>query len=62
MRPPVGPSDYESRHVAVINYLYELPFFRGAEELAQQVDLGGWQISGHQPVSDRHSVRGYGHQ
>jgi hypothetical protein len=39
-----GPSDFDTRHVAVINYLYELPFFR-SHNLAGKL-LGGWQISG----------------
>ncbi len=40
-----GPSDYDTRHVAVINYMYELPFFRSAHNSAGKL-LGGWQISG----------------
>lgn len=39
-----GPSNYDTRHVVVINWIYELPYknsngFRGAI-------LGGWQITG----------------
>lgn len=40
-----GPSEFDARHIAVINYLYELPFFRGQSGVAGKV-LGGWQISG----------------
>ena len=40
-----GPSDFDTRHVAVINYLYELPFFRSQHNVAGKI-LGGWQISG----------------
>jgi hypothetical protein len=35
----------DRRHVFTMNYIYELPFFKGREDLAGQV-LGGWQASG----------------
>ena len=40
-----GPADWGRRHNLVINYVYELPFFRGEKNLASAV-LGGWQLSG----------------
>jgi predicted heme/steroid binding protein len=40
-----GPSDFDTRHVLMINYLYALPFFKAQNTLAGKV-LGGWQISG----------------
>lgn len=40
-----GPSGFNRRHVAVINYVYELPFFRDRSSLAGKV-LGGWELSG----------------
>jgi len=40
-----GPSEFDARHVVVINYLYQLPFFRGQNGFAAKA-LGGWQISG----------------
>src|SRR5712664_2796132 len=40
-----APSDYDTRHVMTINYLYEFPFFRSQHNLAGKV-LGGWQVSG----------------
>jgi hypothetical protein len=40
-----GPSDFDTRHVMTINYLYELPFFRHQQNLVGKV-LGGWQVSG----------------
>jgi Carboxypeptidase regulatory-like domain len=40
-----GPSDWNRRHNLVINYVYELPFFKGQRNLASAV-LGGWQLSG----------------
>jgi hypothetical protein len=40
-----GPSEYDTRQIAVINYLYELPFFKDQTRLSGKL-LGGWQISG----------------
>lgn len=40
-----GPSEYDARHVAVINYLYDLPFFKDRSRFVGKV-LGGWEISG----------------
>ena len=40
-----GPSDFDVRHRLAINWLYELPFFRGQSGLAASL-LGGWQING----------------
>jgi hypothetical protein len=40
-----GQSDFDARHVMVINYLYELPIFRGQNSVAAKM-LGGWQVSG----------------
>src|SRR5439155_4004588 len=39
-----GPSEFDARHILVINGLYDLPFFRGQHNLASKV-AGGWQIS-----------------
>jgi predicted heme/steroid binding protein len=40
-----GPSEFDARHIAIINYLYRLPFFRTQKGFAGKA-LGGWQISG----------------
>jgi hypothetical protein len=40
-----GPSEYDSRHVAIINYLYDLPFFKNQNKLAGKL-LGGWELAG----------------
>ena len=40
-----GPSEFDARHIVIINYLYDLPLFRHASGLAGKA-LGGWQISG----------------
>jgi hypothetical protein len=40
-----GPSEYDTRHIAIINYLYHLPFFKNESTLVGKV-LGGWEVSG----------------
>ncbi len=40
-----GPSEYDARHIIVINYLYDLPFFKNRSTLAGKL-LGGWELSG----------------
>jgi predicted heme/steroid binding protein len=40
-----GPSEFDTRHIVAISYLYNLPFFKGQSSLAGKT-LGGWQISG----------------
>jgi hypothetical protein len=40
-----GPSEYDARQIAIINYLYHLPFFKNQQTMAGKL-LGGWEISG----------------
>jgi hypothetical protein len=40
-----GPSEFDSRHVVVFSYLYDLPVFKNRSNLTGKL-LGGWQISG----------------
>ncbi len=40
-----GPSEFDARHILVLNYLYDLPFFKNHSTLSGKL-LGGWQISG----------------
>ena len=40
-----GPSEFDARHVLIINYLYDLPFFKDQTTLAGKL-LGGWSLSG----------------
>src|SRR5437764_3826424 len=40
-----GPSEFDARHILVINYLYDLPFFKNRSTVPGKL-LGGWQISG----------------
>ncbi len=40
-----GPSEYDARHDVIVNYLYDLPFFKGQTNLTGKL-LGGWEITG----------------
>jgi carboxypeptidase family protein len=40
-----GPSQFDTRQTLIVNFMYELPFFRSQNTLAGKL-LGGWQLSG----------------
>src|SRR5580692_8801737 len=40
-----GPSEFDARHMVVINYLYTLPIFKNGNGMAHKM-LGNWQLSG----------------
>lgn len=40
-----GKSGFDTRHMAVANFIWDLPFFRGSRG-AVKAALGGWQING----------------
>jgi hypothetical protein len=40
-----GPSEFDARHMLVVNYVYALPFFREQHTLTSKL-LGGWRIAG----------------
>jgi hypothetical protein len=40
-----GPSEFDTRHVFIANFLYELPFFKDHSRFTGKL-LGGWQVSG----------------
>ncbi len=40
-----GPSEYDTRNIVVVNYLYALPFFRNQSTITGKL-IGGWQLSG----------------
>jgi hypothetical protein len=40
-----GQSDFDVRHIFIMNYSWELPFFRNQSTVSGKI-LGGWQISG----------------
>ncbi|MGH9661675.1 MAG: TonB-dependent receptor, partial [Bryobacteraceae bacterium] len=39
-----GPSTFDTRHVMVLNTIYQLPFLRGNQSLAGRL-LGGWTVT-----------------
>ncbi len=39
-----GPSGFDTRHIAVINAIYQVPFLRGRNDLAGKL-LGGWLLT-----------------
>ena len=39
-----GPSGFDTRHIAVINAIYELPFLKARQDLAGKL-LGGWLLT-----------------
>lgn len=41
-----GKSANDTRHVAIVNFVWELPFFNRAENKLVRAAIGGWQISG----------------
>lgn len=40
-----GPSEYDARHMVVVNYVWALPFLREQHTLTAKI-LGGWRIAG----------------
>jgi hypothetical protein len=40
-----GPSEYDARHMVIVTYIYDLPFFRNQNNLRAKL-LGGWEIAG----------------
>lgn len=40
-----GPTAYDRRHIFTVNYVYDLPFFRGRSDPLAYA-LGGWEVSG----------------
>jgi hypothetical protein len=40
-----GPTAYDRRHIFTVNYVYDLPLFRGRSDLLAYT-LGGWEVSG----------------
>jgi hypothetical protein len=44
-RYDVGPSIFDRRHVAFVNFVYDIPLFRDNSNRAAKAAFGGWQIS-----------------
>jgi hypothetical protein len=40
-----GPSEYDTRHIAIVNYAYVLPFAKNAKGAVKQA-FAGWELSG----------------
>jgi hypothetical protein len=45
-RYDVGPSSYVRNNVAFVNFVYQIPFLKGADNRLLRTTVGGWQISG----------------
>jgi hypothetical protein len=41
-----GPSNYDRTHVAFVNFVYQLPFFKDSSNRLAKATLGGWEFSG----------------
>ncbi len=41
-----GKSANDTRHVAILNFVWEVPWLRNADNKALRFTLGGWQVSG----------------
>ena len=41
-----GPSPFDRRHVAFVNFVYQVPLLRGSSNRVLKGALGGWQLSG----------------
>lgn len=40
-----GPSEYDVRHIMIVNFLYDLPFLKNSHNLLGKT-VGGWAVSG----------------
>ena len=41
-----GKASFDTRHVAVLNFIWEIPFFNKADNKLVRAAIGGWQLSG----------------
>jgi hypothetical protein len=46
LRYDLGPAAMDRTHIAVMNYVYDLPIFKNTTNKALRNTLGGWQLSG----------------
>jgi hypothetical protein len=42
----IGRSRYDRTHVAIFNFIYDIPAFKNSPSMAVKSILGGWQLSG----------------
>ena len=40
-----GPSEYDERHIAIVNWIYAIPFLKNNNQIEGKV-LGGWSLAG----------------
>jgi hypothetical protein len=45
-RYDVGPSGFDRTHIAVVNFIYDIPLLRGNQSRLLKTTLGGWEVSG----------------
>jgi hypothetical protein len=45
-RYDVGPSGFDRTHIAVANFIYDIPVFRHSSSRLVKSTIGGWQVSG----------------
>jgi hypothetical protein len=45
-RYDLGPGGYDRTHNAVVNFIYDIPFFRHNDNRLVRTAIGGWEISG----------------
>lgn len=53
-----GPCDYDARHIAVINWVYEIPWMRKSDNRFMRTVVGGWQVTGVTQFQSGAPVRG----
>jgi hypothetical protein len=41
-----GPSNLDRRHIAFVNFIYDIPFLRNSSSRLLKSTVGGWQVSG----------------
>jgi hypothetical protein len=41
-----GPSGLDRRHIAFVNFIYDIPFLRNSSNKLLKSTVGGWQVSG----------------
>jgi hypothetical protein len=41
-----GPANWDIRHILMLNYIYDLPFFNNSPNAFVRHVVGGWQLSG----------------
>ncbi|HEY3740372.1 MAG TPA: carboxypeptidase-like regulatory domain-containing protein [Bryobacteraceae bacterium] len=42
----IGPSGYDRTSIALVNFIYDIPFFRHSSSMLAKSVLGGWELSG----------------